>query len=936
MKRVVFFINCFLWIAFSVIAQSLTDKLPIDPKIRYGKLDNGLTYYIRSNSFPENRAGFYIVQCVGSMQEDDSQLGLAHFLEHMAFNGSENFPGRKKVVSFVERNGGQFGTNINAYTSYDETVYNLSDIILTNNTVIDSCLLILRDWSGFLTLDNADIDKERAIIKEEWRTRNNAFFRMSSQLYNAFFKGSKYANRSPIGDMEIVENFSYQELKDYYKKWYRPDLQGLIIVGDFDAEYVENKLKSLFNSIPIPVNAEKRIYTSVADNEKPQIEIVTDPESTSSSVSIFFKQDVIPDSVKSTAQGMYLTLMRIIVARSLTNRLMEIGKQADAPFSQAGVNMGKFLIAKTKDALALNAIPKDDKLEASITCLLRENRRAFLYGFSNSEIERIKASLLTSYQNSFNNRDKQNSATYINEYIDSFLNGSPIPGIEYEFELVKQLLDKISISDVNEYIRQIVTDKNMAIAISGPQKDRDKFPTEQKILEIIEQTSKEKYEAYTEKEVAAKLITKLPRKGKIVKTSTDTKFGTTIWTLSNGIRVVLKKTDFKNDQITMSAVSSGGTMLFPDSDIYNANVINNVVGLGGLASFSTSDLSKILAGKAASSSVSISQTTQNIQGGSSIKDLETLFQIVYLQMTAPRKDEEAFSIFVNQFKEQLQNKAKNPLTAFNDTITDLIYRNSPRVKNFHPDDVDKLDYDRILEMYRICFSNLGSMTFTFVGTVDGETIKPFVEQYLASLPKGKPLKLKKDENAYLVNKGIHKKEVFVGMETPKASVFQLYSGSIARNLKNNLTLSLFKQVLDILFTQNIRENEGGTYGINTSTDCSRFPEGLATLQIMFDTDSAKLERLKPIVHACIDKIAKEGIDKDVLNMVVDYTQKEFEKAQKGDGYWLSVYSNYYLYNEDIFTDYAATLKSITSDDIKNLANTILKQDNFIEIVLLPK
>ncbi|HBG41375.1 MAG TPA: peptidase M16 [Porphyromonadaceae bacterium] len=937
MKRFLFFIHCFVWVVVAVVAQSYQEKFPIDKNVRYGKLQNGLTYYIRNNPLPENRAGFYIVQRVGSMQEEDTQLGLAHFLEHMAFNGSENFPGRKKVVSFVEQNGGQFGTNINAYTSYDETVYSLSDIILSNDAIIDSCLLILHDWSGFLTLDHAEIDKERAIIKEEWRTRNDPVFRMTTQLYNAFFKGSRYANRIPIGDMQIVENFSYQELKEYYKKWYRPDLQGLIIVGDFDAERVEKKLKGLFSAIPVPVNAGNRIFYTVPDNEKPQIEIVTDPEATSTSISIFYKQDVIPDSIKWTEQGTIIRFLRILASQALSIRLSEISQRSDSPFSKASASIGKFMIAKTKDAWWLEATPKEGKIQESLTFLLRENKRAYLYGFTNTEIERIKASILASYRNLYNNRNKQKSIAYINEYMDSFLNGSPIPGIEFEYELVKRVLAKIGMNEVNEYMRRIVSDKNRGVAITGPQKEGQSYPTEEAVLKLIDKVKEEDLQKeHIEEPIVQSLLTSLPRKGKIVKATTDKKWNTTNWTLSNGIRVILKKTDLKDDQIILSAVSPGGSILFPNSDVLNTDMINSVVGLGGLASFSKSDLGKILAGKMASSSVSVSLTTQEIQGYSSIKDLETLFQIVYLQLTAPRKDKEAYSNFVNQLKEQLKNREQNPSSAFNDTIIYTLYGENAGLHNIQAEDVDKLNYDRIMEMYRTCFSNLGALTFTFVGTIDEGTMKPLVEQYLASLPKGKPLKSKNDESAYQIKKGTYVKKVYSKMDVPKASVFQLYSGKINRNMKNDLMLNLFKQTLDIMFIQNIRENEGGTYGISTDIRCRRFPEGLTTLQIVFDTDTAKLERIKPILHACVEKIANEGIDSETLNMLVDYTQKEFEAMQGNNAYWNSVLSTYYLYNEDIFSDYIISLKSITPDDIKNLANNLLKQENFIEVVMLPK
>jgi len=935
MKSVCFFLTCLLSVG-SVIAQPTSSFLPMDMDVHYGKLSNGMTYYIRHNSLPEKKACFYLVQRVGSIQEEDSQSGLAHFLEHMAFNGSVNFPGRKRSVSFIENNGGQFGSNINAYTSYDETVYNLSDIILSNDAVIDSCLLILHDWSGFLTLDNAEIDKERAIIKEEWRTRNDVQSRITDKLYSIFLKGSKYANRSPIGSMDVVENFAYQELKDYYHKWYRPDLQGVVIVGDFNAALMEDKLKAVFAEIPEPTNPAERIYYPVQDNEEPQIAIITDPEATSTSVSLFFKRDVIPDNIKMTDQETYISLLRILASQAISNRLSEMSKKVDAPYIAASVSSGNFLIATTKDAWTLSAIPKEGKIEESLASLLRENIRAYKYGFTNAEIDRIKASLSASYENLYNNRNKQNSIAYINQYVQNFLNKTPITSIESKYNLVKKFLAQIGPKEVSGYLQQVISEKNIAIAITGPQKDNITYPDEHTVLELIKKTKEEDIQPYVEKTVSSTLMKTLPKKGKIIKITTDNTRGTTNWILSNGIQVVLKKTDFKDDQVIMKAISKGGIIQFPDKDVLNAGVINDVIGLGGLASFSNDDLSKILAGKSASASVSVSLTTQEIRGRSSIKDMETLFQIIYLQLTALRKDEEAYSMFTARLRRQLQNAKENPLSAMNDTITYTIYGDNPRIRKIKPEDVAKLNYDRILEMYKTCFSNFGSLTFTFVGTIDETAIKPLVEQYLASLPKGKPLKYNIEDDAYLIKKGQHIKTVRAEMQTPKASVFEFYSGIIPRNLKNDLTLNLLQQVLGIMFTQNVREDAGGTYGVNTNIACNRFPEGLTQIKITYDTDTAKLKQIKAIVNACVEHIANNGIPQEVLDMLINYTLKEVETARKTDEYWASVLPAYYMYGEDNDSDFNSVLRSISSDDIKLLVNEILAQKNMIEVVLLPK
>lgn len=934
MKKVNFFLT-FLLSVGTICAQPTVSFLPTDKNVHYGKLANGLTYYIRSNPLPQKRACFYFVQKTGSMQEEDSQSGLAHFLEHMAFNGSQNFPGRKTVVSFVENNGGQFGQNINAYTSYDETVYSLSDIILTNSSVVDTCLLILHDWSGFLTLDNAEIDKERAIIKEEWRTRNDAQSRISNQLYSVFFNGSNYAKRSPIGNIDVVENFKYQELRDYYHNWYRPDLQAIVVVGDVDADSVEKKLRALFANIPAAKKPVVPCNNYVPDNEKPQIALAADPEATSSAVAVFFKQNIIPDSIKMTENAIYESLLRIIASQALSNRLSEAAQTTDAPFSSASSSIGNFLIAATKDAWNLSATPKNGKIKESLAGLLRESERVYKYGFTIAEIERVKKSIQASYDNLYNNRNKQASINYVNQYTQHFLTKAPITGIEFEYDLVKRLLKTIGPKELNDYVRSVVSFKNMAIAIAAPSKDDISYPSEQNVQELIKAVREEKIQPYKEKTTESSLMSKLPKSGKIIKTTTDSKWNTTNWTLSNGIIVVLKKTDYKDDYVTMTAVSKGGILQFPYSDAINAGAINEVVGLGGLSSLSNNELKKILVGKSVSSSVSVSLTTQGIKGQSSVKDLETLFQIVYLQLMAPRKDQEAYSNYIAQLRENLQNACKNPYSAMNDTIVHTLYGVNPFMRKIKPADIDKLDYNRIMELYKTCFSNNGSMTFTFVGTFDEDAIRPLVEQYLAALPKGKPLKYNIKEDDFRIKPGQFCKTVKTQMQTPKASLYELYSGNIKRTPKNILTLNILKQVLETMFSQNLREDNGGAYIIRTNVSCSRFPEGQAKIEIMYDTDTSKLNTTRQIVQACISHLAKNTIPREFLDVLVNYTLKEVAQARETDGYRLSVLSDYYLYGEDYDSDYDSLLRSITPDEIKSLINEILDQKNSTEIIMLP-
>lgn len=925
----------FLFLSLLMCVIGYAQELPVDAEVRYGKLDNGLTYYIRHNDQPENRADFYIAQKVGSMQEEDSQAGLAHFLEHMAFNGTKNYPGRKTMLDYLEKNGAKFGVNVNAYTSFDETVYNLSDIPVTREGIIDSCLLILHDWSGFISLENEEIDKERSIIKEEWRTRSGAQIRIWDKQLPVIFKGSKYADRMPIGKMEVVENFPYDVLKDYYHKWYRPDLQGIIVVGDIDVDQVENKIKTLFADIPKPVNPAERIYYPVPDNEEPIVSVVTDPEASNTIVTLYMKHDKLPAGVaKKTMQEYFLTIVKGLATQMLSERFAEIAQTPESPFVGAYIYDGSFFVSKTKDAWTSLAMAKEGQIENTLAALFRENERIKRAGFTTAEVERAKTNLLKSLENSYNNRNTQHNRTYVQEYVRSFTDDEPIPGIEYEYNMVQQFAPMITADVINQIIEQFITEKNMIITVTGPEKAGLTYPTEADLLKVLKDVEQENIEGYKEEIIATSLIETLPAKGSIVKEEKDARFDATVWTLSNGMKVILKKTDFKDDQIGMSAIAYGGSSLVEDKDIYNAQLAAMVPSVGGLGNFSAIDLKKVLTGKTAHVNPSISNYTQGLSGSSSTKDQETMMQLIYLTLTSPRKDVSAYEATLNGIKEQLKNQKANPRSAFSDSITQAIYMGNVRSKGMELADADHLNYDRMIEIYKQCFANPGSFVITFVGTVDEATMRPLVEQYLASLPAG-------NKNATYRELNIPKrtgeyKNIFTQkMETPKASVFNYLRSSVERNQKNTMTLSALKQVLDIVYVRTVREEEGGTYGVGTAALIQRIPDGETIMQIAFDTDPAKADRLNAVVYRELKDIAANGPQEADLQKVKEYMAKKYQEDQKVNGYWNNVLNAYYFYNEDINTDYMSILNTITGEDVKALANKLLSSGNVIEVIMNP-
>lgn len=922
-----------LFVTLLAFAQQ-PQPLPIDPNVKFGKLDNGLTYYIRHNKYPEKRADFYIAQKVGSMQEEDNQSGLAHFLEHMAFNGTKHYPGRKTMLNYLESIGAKFGANVNAYTSFDETVYTLSDIPVIRQSIIDSTLLILHDWSGYITLENEEIDKERPIIKEEWRTRNSAGMRILEKQLPIIFEGSKYADRLPIGKMEVVENFDYQVIKDYYKKWYRPDLQAIIVVGDIDAEKVEAQIKELFATIPMPENAAERVYHAVPNNEAPIVSILSDKEESRSTIYHYIKHDPLPAEIKQTEMGYSIEMVIGLAATMLSERLSEISKTAESPFTASYAFDGDYFVSKSKRAWTSIVLSKEGQEKESLASIIREVERARLFGFTDAELERAKANLLSSLEQTYNNRDKQQNNSYVREYVRSFSDDEPIPGIEYEYEMAKRLLPSISSDVLNGVVAKLLTKENNVITITAPEKDGLKLPTKDEALAVVEAVRAEKIEGYMEEIITEPLVSDLPKAGTIVKEDFNEALGITTWTLSNGMKVAFKTTDFKNDEIMMSAMSYGGLSWAGDNDIYEASFINYVPYLGGQGNFNANDIKKVLAGKNANVNVSVNEWTHGLSGRSSIKDLETMLQLTYLSFTSARKDEAMFTNLKNMVVSQLRNLENNPSNAFSRNVAFARYGSNIRKRPMNATDAENLNYDKIIELYKQAFANPGSFTFTFVGNVDKDTFKPLVETYLASLPSGD-----KDAKYNKVNvdtrKGNYKATFDEKMIDPKTSVFATYTGTLDFNKTNLDRFSALKQVLDIAYTETIREAEGGTYGVGVGAYLTRVPEGDATLFISFDTNPEKVEKLLPLVHGELQKMAKDGVKEEYFMKVKEYMLKKYEEDIKTNSYWLGIASDKAFYNEDLYSPALESIKSMTKEDVQAVAKKLLDQNNLTQVVMNP-
>ncbi|MGV8963326.1 MAG: M16 family metallopeptidase [Candidatus Saccharimonadaceae bacterium] len=922
-----------IFISLTAIAQQ-NPLQPADQAVRHGKLENGLTYYIRHNKLPENRADFYIAQKVGSMMEEDSQAGLAHFLEHMAFNGTTNFP-KKQLLNYLQKNGIKFGENVNAYTSFDETVYYISNVPMVREGILDSALLILHDWANEIALDGEEIDSERGVIREEWRTRGGAQSRLYEKMLPIMFKDSKYSNRMPIGSIDVINNFKHKEIRDYYEKWYRPDLQGIIIIGDIDVDKVEAKVKTLFSKIKMPADAAERVYFTVPDNDETIVSIATDPEATRTSLMLFYKHDTLPDEIKLSQAGLVINYIKSVASNMINDRFQEIIQKPNAPFTSAYAYDGAYFVAKTKDAWTVAASSADDKVDDALSAMIRETERMKKFGFTASEYERARENTLKNYENAFNNKDKQQNSVYAQEYVNSFTNSEPFPGIEYEYNMIKMIAPSISVQVINQTVAQLIQDKNMVISLSGPEKDGLVYPTVAEILVLVEKAKAEKLEPYVEEVSNEQLITTPPIAGKIIKTETNEIFGATVWTLSNGMKVVLKKTDFKDDQIIMTASSIGGNSQYAELDPVNSKIMGSIMTLGGVGNFSVTNLRKALAGKTASASPTVSLTTQGFSGSSSIKDFETMLQLVYLYFTSPRNDKDAFDSFIERMDSQLKNAEAEPMVAFSDSAMHALYGDNPIIARFKLEDLKKVNYDQIMKMYKQLFFNPGSFVFTFVGNIDEEAIKPAVLTYLASL-KGQPTHGEFIRVPMDIKKGKSKNVFQKGMQNPKASVFNVFSGQMDRTLKNRLIMDMFDQILDIVYTEKVREDEGGSYGVSSRGSIARYPENQTTLQIVYDTDPAKMEHLNAIIQKELKDLAVTGPREADFKKVKEFMNKKYNESVKENGYWTGILSTYYSYNENDFTDYLKTLNAITANDVKVFAEKLLAQGNEIVVSMMPK
>lgn len=933
--------NLFLSALMMLTAMAATAQMPMptvtpDKDVRIGTLPNGLTYYIRYNNWPENRAEFYIAQRVGSIQEEEEQRGLAHFLEHMCFNGTKHFQGND-LIRYCESIGVQFGRDLNAYTSIDQTVYNISNVPTTRQSALDSCLLILYDWADGLVLDPAEIDKERGVIHEEWRMRSSASQRMFERALPTLYPGSKYGLRMPIGLMSVIDNFKPQVLRDYYEKWYRPDNQAIIVVGDIDVDHTEAEIKRLFSDIKLQADAAPVVKEPVPDNAEPIVVIEKDKEQRVNTVDLIFKHETMPDSLKNTIPYIVSQYVKSTAIDMLNARLAEYAQKPESPFVGSTAYDGSYIFASTMDAFDIDALPKDGQTEEALAAIYREALRAARFGFTPTEYNRAKANALSALDKTYSNKDKRYSRQFCDEYKEHYLSKEPIPSLDDYYAMMKEVIPMIPIEAINQTMAMLVppTDTNMVVLSFNIEKDGAVYPTREGLLKAIAGVRAETLEPYVDNVKDEPLITTMPKKGTIKSEKANEKFGYKELVLSNGVKVVLKQTDFKKDQVLLSMEGFGGSSLYGEADYANLKAFDDVIEASGLGNFSHTELEKALAGKIASASMSLGMTRQTISGSSTPKDVETMLQLVYLYFTAINKDQESFDNLMKTYEISLKNKALSPEGAFNDSVNVTMNSHNPRFASIETADLKNVSYDRILEIARNLTSNAAAYTLTIIGNYDEATIRPLLEQYIASLPSQK--KVTKGKRVDTDAKGIVINSFKRKMETPKAMAIMVWSSKdIPYTLENRIKADIAGQVLSMIYLKKIREDASAAYSVGAQGSLNRGDEKIdCGLMAYCPMKPEKGDTALAILRDEVPAMAK-SCDADMLAKVKEYMLKSYDDRTKTNGYWSGIIKNFRDYGVDLHTDYKQTVQAQTPETISAFIAEMLKAGNRVEVVMMPE
>ena len=925
--------SCLLGIQGILAQVNLQDPLPQDPNVVVGKLPNGITYYLRHNEEPKNRASFYIIRNAGSLLENDDQDGLAHFLEHMAFQGTKNFPG-KGIITTLEKYGVAFGRNINAYTAHNETVYNLSSVPTNDPSLLDTCVLILHDWSYYLTLDDQEIDNERGVISEEWRTRRTSGFRMQKQMFPVLFKGSQYAIRDVIGSLDVIKNFKYQTIKDFYHKWYRTDLEAIAIVGDFDIKEMEQRVKDIMSKVPAIETPTPRPFFEIPSHDEIYYCLATDKEAQSSSISITTVLPEAPAAERNTHAYLKDNIVSSFYNSMISSRISEIMQQANPPFLGGNIGYGGFVRGYNSYNVSTTAKPNQEDI--ALESILTENERVKRFGFTTTELERVKTNMLVGLESAYKEKDKTDNESYIQEMQNHFLEQSPMIDFEYYYQFAKQIIPTITIEEVNAKAKEWNTDKNRTIVVSGPSEDA-KHLTREEVLAIMDKVSKADIQPYQDAVNNASLINEELTGSKVVKTKRLPEFNAVEWTLGNGAKVVFRKADYDKDAVSLSSYSKGGTSLYDIDMLPSAANAASFTRNFGVGEFDAITLKKLLTGKMASCSASIGGMSEAVSGSSTPKDFETMLQLLYLRFEKPRFDQEVFESIMNRNRAMLPNMLKNPQKIMQDSMQQIMTNYNPRSLIYNEKYLDQISLEKIEQVYRDRIKDASDFTFFIVGNIDEDVVKPLVEKYIGSL-KSENRKETWRDNQVRGPKGKTVKEIELALETPKSTVITNFSKDMKYSIYHNICNNILQGILDLRYTENIREKEGGTYGVGVEAGSIREPYSNYSMTMSFDCDPAKANHLKSLIYAEIDKIMKEAPTQEEMNKIISNMKKNREQSKNHNGYWMNVIYGYYVngVNSNDPKNFDNIINKLTPKDIQKFARALFKDADIVDIIFKPK
>ena len=934
MKRIIMIIAAIL-AAFAAFGQQ-PQVLPNDPEVKVGKLENGLTYYIRRNDKPAQRAEFYLATNVGAFQEEDDQEGLAHFLEHMCFNGTKNFPG-KALLEWLQSIGAEFGRNINASTGFEQTQYMLNNIPIARESIIDSCLLVLHDYSHFVTCDPAEIDAERGVILEERRGRRNAGWRIFEQSLPYYFAGTPYAKRTLIGQEDQLKNFKYESLTNFYRRWYNPDMQAVIVVGDVDVNQIEEKIKTIFSDVPAPATPTEKPLFPVAENAEPVIGVLTDPEATSSQIEMLWRrQPMIPVALNNTDMAFQFDLIKAFISTIMSERFGDITAKPDAPFLSAGFGVGK--LCNTCEATSGNVSFKDGEAVKAFTAFMTEVEKLKRYGFTESEVARAKDNIIQHYEKAAEGAATRKNAEFVRPLINNFFFNDPYMTPENELQLVQGMCGMFNAQILNQILPMFLQETNVLILYNGPEKEGLVNPTKEELAQAYASVKTAEIAPNVEESTNEPLLDAAALKGSKVKKEKKTLYGATEWTLKNGVKVTVLPTDYKKDQVNITLALDGGKTLIATEDLpsFEDNIWALFLRNTGVSKFSGTALPKMLAGKSASATPFISNLTHGINASSTPKDLETALQLLYLEFTDPRFDENEFQTGIQQIKAILPNIEKDPDFRFQIEKEKVFYNNNPRVLSLDAELLEKANLATVERVYRELFKDAAGAEVTIVGNVDLAVLKPLVEKYFGSLPKGKKARSFNTANCITVAKGNIEKTVNLPMQTPKATVHQLYTAYLPVDIKTTVTLDAANYILDMIYTKTIREDQGGTYGVGSALQGRRRPSARIDVHVLFSTNPEVAEKLSKIAIDELKKYAENGPTEEQFNKALENMKKNLPEQRINNGYWMKALQHYAEYGEDYDALYEAAINSLTAKDIQTILQAILAEGNFIEVTLAPQ